>query len=736
LNWQSGTDGSRGALRVADDEDESTTNGAPPARKGRPPSLASGRDRSAPAPAKKKGSSPPSDARGTSKPKGGATGSVDTATRTPARSDTGPSRPAGAPRGGAAAGPTRSSGFSAWGTWPIVIGAFLLTVVALPTVGTSDWPPEEVVALVVGVAGLPLLLARAIGRPDARRSESEVWAARLAIGFVLAGAISTATSIAPVLSTFGPYFYGTGLLFMVLATGWWALGTGLTRSGRRLLESALIAGAVVNASLAVLQQLFGLGALGLAGLNGQPDGFVGNPVFLGALLAASLVLLAPRVETRPQRWAAAVAVVGVGLGVDGQRLPALLALVVVVWVAVTAWRRHRRDPDDDASAWHRALLFGGVTVASILIGSLVATGRGGLGVIRHTADSTTNETFGERFHAWGDALHAIGAHPLIGSGPGLFNAAVSRYYSLAEVRIDGSDLPLFYDAHNFLLEFTTTTGILGVVLLVAWLVLSVRGRSGPLLGFAAVIGVMELVEPLNVVITPLALLALGAATLGGRPMVAGPDGGTAPARRDRPRAARVPRWAGPAGLALSVLALIPATVLVIGDVDFASGITQYARGQDVTAAASASTATTLLAPWRDPAILLEDIHLTFAASGLPGQLAQAEHWARVVVARDPSDAEGWTSLAQIQGETGHPTAARQSALRALADAPWFAPALDVLGVDSALRQDNAAAERDFRRSLEADPDQKDYRSVLIELEKGCTVPRGTAASHLELVCPR
>jgi len=557
-----------------------------------------------------------------------------------------------------------------------------------------------------------------------------MWAARLAVGFVLVGALSTYFSAAPLHSTFGPFGNGTGLLFMAVIAGWWALGTGLSSRGRHLLETALITGATVNATLAILQQLFGFGSIGLGGDNGQPDGVLVNPVHLGAFLAASLVLLAPRLQAEPRRWWPFVAVVGLGLGVDGERLPALLGVAVVVWGAASARRRYRRDQVGGSEPWRRALVFGGLTIGTMIVGSIVAELRGGLGIVSRTASSTASGTFGQRLHAWSDAIHAMDSHTFLGYGPGLFDAAISRFYSLSEIRIDGSDVPKFLDAHNFLLEYATTTGIIGLGLLVGWLVFSVRGRRGPLLGFAAVIAVVELFEPVNVVNTPLALLALGAAVIS-----SGPAGPTEADPRGNTGGTKLPNWIGATGLTLSLLSVIPATLVLIGDVSFESGTTLFWKGEYPAALQDTSTATTLLAPWPDAPWLAANTHAALAAFGQHGQLRQAERWAKMAVSRNPTDAQLWAALAQFQGESGNLGAARESAIEAIKWNPWFAPALDVLGTVEAIRHNSLAAEHLLKQSLEADPSQKGYRLVLSELQRGCTVPRGSRDFSLEITCP-
>jgi hypothetical protein len=639
-----------------------------------------------------------------------------------------------AQRQGARRAPAVRGALSGRGSWAVAAGVFILTVADLPKIQYSDWAPEAGVALIVGVAGLPLLGARAVGRGGSRRATGEVWAARLAIGFVLAGVVSAALSISPTMATFGLYQHGTGWIFMALLAGWWALGTGFGPADRRLLENALVAGAVVNACVAILQQLFNLVSLGLEGLSGQPDGFLGNPVFLGALLASSLVLLAPRFAAEPRRWWLPVTLVGLGLGVDGERLPALLAIVVVAWLGVVAWLARRQDPDSAGPGFRRALEFAGVTLGTVLVGSGLAKLRGGLGVVSHTASSASAETYGQRLHAWEAATHAFSAHPILGAGPGQFRAATSAYFSVADIKADGSMLGTFPDGHNFIVEYATTTGIIGLALLLAWLVFSVRGRSGPLLGFAAVIGVMELAEPLNVVITPLAFIALGGATVH---LSAKGPAGPAQSEGPTPPLTGPPRWVGPAGAVLAAIAAIAALLLVIGDVAYESARAQTVNQNYTAALASASTANSLMGQWSDPATELGTANFALNSGSRSAALATALRWARVATMRDPTNSLLWTTLAQYQGSVGDKAAARASALRAISYQPTYPPAANVLGLVAAEQHQNVQAETWFERSLAVDPTQTRYAKLLADLKKGCTAePLSGQSSGIRLKCPR
>jgi hypothetical protein len=389
---------------------------------------------------------------------------------------------------------------------------FALCVADLPRLATSVWAPKFAVLLVMGAAGIPVLLLRAFGRRGqssgtelrargsrterrARGSRTERRAARFAVAFVLAGVVSMAGAARPLLALVGLYEQGTGWLFVMALAGCWALGTYLRAPDRDLVATALIGGALVNAVVSILQQATDLSSVGLGGFpNGTapalPDGLLGNPSYSGALLAAALALIAPRFLAQPRRWAVPAAVIGVGLGVGGERLPALVALavcLVVVWIARTHTAASvpagESDRVDLSSRMLRSVLFSVPSLGGVIVGSIVARTSGGVGVVSHAAQSTANETFGQRFHAWSAALHAIGhsvgSHLAFGYGPGQFRAATSAYFSVSFERSSGVT---FTDAHNLFVEYLTTTGIVGVVLLVCWLGCTVIPARGPMPG--------------------------------------------------------------------------------------------------------------------------------------------------------------------------------------------------------------------------------------------------------------
>ncbi len=214
----------------------------------------------------------------------------------------------------------------------VAFGAFLLIVAAVPNYATSVWAPKAAVLMVLGAGGIPLLITRAIGRGWPVRSRSEMWAARMALIFLGLGLISVAGSPRPVLSLVGLYDQGTGWFFFAFVAGCWALGTALNQADRRLLQSLVIAGAVITAVVSMLQLVVGLNGYGILDYQGIPDGLQGNPIFSCAILAATLSLIQPRFRDESSRWGWIAVICGIGLGIGGERLPALASVLFYCWL--------------------------------------------------------------------------------------------------------------------------------------------------------------------------------------------------------------------------------------------------------------------------------------------------------------------------------------------------------------------------------------------------------------------
>ncbi len=622
-----------------------------------------------------------------------------------------------------------------YGTY-IAVGAFLLTVAKLPRINTSVFAPEMAVLIVLGIAGLPLLAARVMGGPTAR-STTEVWAARCAAGFLAVGFLSAVLSASVGLSFFGIYQHGTGWVFFAMVAGCFGLGTGIGRTRRDWLDNALIAGAVVNAVLAFGQQFIGLNSVGIESDSGIADGILGNPVFFGALLAAALALVAPRFIANPKRWWPVLAVVGTALGISGERLPALLGVVVGLWVAAqVAWKWWQQEPERRSATARRVLTWPVVFAAGIpvtvVVGSVLARISGGTGVVAHTANSTGNETYGQRFDTWKAGLHAFTHKPLIGYGPSQFRTATGHLYPIQAVARSGGTI--FVDGHNFIIEILVTYGIIGLALFLGWIVFGSLHRHGPLLGFAAVILASELAEPLNTSVTPLAFLALGAAVLTLRDPSPPPDTGDGgPVRR---RGA-LPTWVRPATLVCAAVALLPALWLLAGDIVLQQAYYKDADNLPQLAVGPAGSATNILFPWSDGPTELAKAHNALAGSTRdPTQTAASIAAARQAISRDPTNASLWTTLAQYQGGSGDQTGAAQSARQALMFEPYSPAALSILAIIAAEHHDNAQAEHYLETSLAVEPGQTNFEQALSELRKGCLAQPITAQQpNLTFTCP-
>jgi len=527
--------------------------------------------------------------------------------------------------------------------------------------------------------------------------------------------VATLLSARPILAVVGLYQQGTGLIFVSAIAGSWALGTALGPPDRRILMTSVIVGASVNAVVAVAQVTIGLQNVGLPLYsNGSADALLPNPVYLGALLAAALVLVLPRFEERPGELWPVVGLLGVGVGVSGARMAALLVVAIGVWEIWAVWRTGRRRIRLGERRWTRAGAFVSLGIGGVAGGSLLAWIRGSTGVASQAVSSTADETFGQRLSTWSTGLHEIVHRPWFGAGPGQFRAATSSLFSLSFERQNNG--VSFSDAHNLVIEYAVTTGLIGVALLLAWLGLSVWRGRGPLLGFAVVLFVTGLIEPLNPVTTPLMFLALGAAGLS-RPEVNERRPEVDPDGRPEEEPLGIPTGPLPRGLAwasvgVAAVATAGGLVFLIGDAALQRSYTEYSVAQDAAAATAGSTANDLLAPWPEPASQIGLIHQYLALDiRHPSQKLTAIDWMRVAAHRDPTDWTLWTNLAEGQAVAGHLDAAEVSSRTALHSFPYFVPALTLLGSLAEAQHEDTAARAWFGRALAVNPTNSRLRAL-------------------------
>jgi hypothetical protein len=257
--------------------------------------------------------------------------------------------------------------------------------------------------------------------------------------------------------------------------------------------------------------------------------------------------------------------------------------------------------------------------------------------------SQLTQSWQDRPETWLSARHAVAQRPLLGVGPGQFRTATSPFRPISAAHMEGPD-GLFTDAHNLVVEYATTTGILGVSALILWLLAATRPGRGCLLAGALCLLAVHLFEPQSVVTTPLAFLALGASASHGvtRPRV------------DYRALHRIVTTLCVAG------AVSAAAVLLAGDF-------QLSQAHLDLTLAPARQANRMLPAWPYPASLLARVWLFHGIVGRnPDDYRQSRLWRLVAVRRDDTDPGLWNDLAELDesnGLTGDADAEYRSALR-------------------------------------------------------------------------
>ncbi|MEA3020518.1 MAG: O-Antigen ligase [Actinomycetota bacterium] len=531
--------------------------------------------------------------------------------------------------------------------------AFLLPVAYSPSVFATFWSPKAAVLLVAGgfgLARLPVLLRSPLRRPTIA-----------ALAFLAVATLSTLVSPDRTAALVGLYNWGTGLVFVACLVGVWALGASVG-DDTRLVRHALLAGIGASCAIAVLQAMVDLGLPALEA-NGRTTGLAGNPVHLGAVAAAGVALCAAG-----SGWGSLAAVLGftAAAQLSGTRLAIAVILVAVVVIGLRGGMR-RLVPLVVVAAV-------GLGVGSALAGSAgvqTATSRS----TERAFDAASGGGVRVRLEVWAYARHAVLDRPLLGSGPGRFRAATSADRTLPVVRAEGSQ-SIYADGHNLVVEYAVTTGIIGVLALLWWVVGALRLARGPLAAAALVLLAISLGQPQSVGTTPLLFLAAGAG-----------------ASRLVERRASSPR----PGLLLGLVGSIAALALLVGDASLL-------RLHDDFDLRDGRRADALLHAWPKPASLLADAH-TFEAIREPDPSARAvdervaRDWARTAVARDRADPSLWLNLAEDERVAGLLDDATTHYREALRRDHYSVGALVGLGRVAVARHDNGAAVAWFSRAV-------------------------------------
>lgn len=550
--------------------------------------------------------------------------------------------------------------------------ALILPVLSTPFLIVPTFSGRYLVIVVLATLSPALLgLLRVNRTPDA---------VVLAILMVWA-TIATLVADQPVQSLWGGFGVGTGLVFVLALGSAYVLGKLAGAEGTLLVERALLASLLANVVLGVCQVVFDLSPANLELYEGRATGFLGNPVFLGGLLAGGF-WLALRHEFR-RSWAAAVAPASMALGINlsGSRI-AIAAMVLAVAGAATL-------------GWRRALVAAGAGASGMAAGVLVAGLGDGIGRGVVVASSRFQDSSGvvARREAWLGGWRAFLERPVTGAGPGRFKAAVMPHRTLEFIQAEGPNA-YFADAHNLVVEYAVTTGTVGVVSLVLWIGIAIRrgGLRTPLTGFASLMLLTMLAEPQHNAATPLAFLALGVAAGG---FTSGPT-----------------RWIKPFVLVASIFGLAIAATLGIG---FWS-LNEARLDFDLAAAERANR---FLPPWPVVPEQLARIHLLLAAGNEePEAKEKALRYRRQAAAVDPADPGALAALADLEIQVGLRDAAVVHLDRALALDQWFTPVLNARALLAAEDGNATLAAELLCRSLKADPAQPMARALLSDIRNG------------------
>lgn len=369
--------------------------------------------------------------------------------------------------------------------------AFLLPVAYSPAVAPATGPPKEVVLLLLAAVGLPVLMMQATVQGS--------WPARAAVAFIGVAAASALASDYPAIAMFGRVDNPFGWLFLSSLCGSFAVGAALDERGRRLVTTAIVAAMALNVTLGVVELFVDLETIKLGVAGGRSSGFLGNPVHLAALCAASVPLAGSWMHLRLAASAATVAVAAVGIQVAGGRIALVVGLIGLVWAL-----RHARQ-------FARAALVAAF-VAGVVLGAILADIGGGLSSTARISEENGATLNAARIHNWRTSVPAIMERPLFGHGPGRYQAATGPHRTRALAEAQESSDSLFDDAHNLFVEYATTIGVLGLLAFLAWIVVLARSaQDTPLLWFAVALFLSHMLQPSSLGTTALMFLGAGAA---------------------------------------------------------------------------------------------------------------------------------------------------------------------------------------------------------------------------------
>jgi hypothetical protein len=318
---------------------------------------------------------------------------------------------------------------------------------------------------------------------------------------------------------------------------------------------------------------------------------LGNPVFAAAMLSVALAVVVSRWRLTSVATIACLVAIASGLGTVGERSAYLVPLVAVT---VALWRRR---PGITRSLLVVGLV-GGTLAAWIAIGRVLPATQSSVSPVVEFETPAAEQA---RFAVYSADAKGFLHRPFLGWGPG---NTWSAYVSSASPREMATAGRGWADAHDLFLEVAVGSGVLGVAALV-WLLLAGlrRTRRVPperswIVASAVALGLFQLGEPVNVVVTPTLFLLLGLCVM------------------PSAQAKEAPRRSAVRGASIACVGILSAG-LVLSTVAFAaSTLEHWGRGYGELWADRASHA---VAPWRVTAG--ENLAIRLAVDGRSGNVS-------------------------------------------------------------------------------------------------------------------
>ena len=196
-----------------------------------------------------------------------------------------------------------------------------------------------------------------------------------------------------------------------------------------------------------------------------------------------------------ERWWVAIALTSLGVSLSGSRVALGAGILLVALASV----RRRLDRVARAAAG----LLSGTVLGTVLTASIGA---------RSAVDRATGADSGGRFDVWVAGWKAFVDDPIVGSGPALFRTAAQRHFTDEfATRFDLRGEQLWADPHNIVVNLAVGTGVVGVLLVLAFVLSGSRRSDRALLAVAVAVAATWLVQPMSIVTAPIAAFFFGLA---------------------------------------------------------------------------------------------------------------------------------------------------------------------------------------------------------------------------------